>query len=110
MDGSLKIPIRLLDTYKLNKNKTPYINAIITSWILFLIHMIENEKNNLSDFNKSLIINTYENDKDNFVENLLDNKNIFNLNEYQKSSLVNNINHNIRLIKKITFSNFIKNF
>ena len=31
MDGSLKIPIRLLDTYKLNKNKTPYINAIITS-------------------------------------------------------------------------------
>ena len=37
-------------------------------------------------------------------------QNIFNLNEYQKSSLVNNINNNIRLIKKITFSNFIKNF
>ena len=110
MDGSLKIPIRLLDTYKLNKNKTPYINAIITSWILFLIHMIENEKNNLSDFNKELLINIYESDKENFVENLFNDKNIFNLNEYQKSSLVNNINHNIRLIKKITFSNFIKNF
>ncbi len=110
MDGSLKIPIRLLDTYKLNQNKTPYINAILTSWILFLINMIENEKNNLSDFNKAIIINTYENDKDNFVENLLNNKIIFNLNKYQKSSLIKNIDDNIRLIKKITFSNFIKNF
>tara|TARA_X000000950_G_scaffold88083_1_gene110952 strand:- start:294 stop:512 length:219 start_codon:yes stop_codon:yes gene_type:complete len=72
--------------------------------------MIENEKNNLSDFNKAIIINTYENDKDNFVENLLNNKIIFNLNKYQKSSLIKNIDDNIRLIKKITFSNFIKNF
>ena len=66
-------------------------------------------KNNLSDFNKELLINIYESDKENFVEKLND-KNIFNLNEYQKINLVNNINNNIRLIKKITFSNFIKNF
>ena len=71
MDGSLKIPIRLLDTYKKNKNKTPYIDAIITSWILFLQHMIVNNKSNLSDSNKEFIINTYENDKENFVQNLL---------------------------------------
>ena len=109
MDGSLKIPIRLLDTYKKNKNKTPYIDAIITSWILFLQHMIENNKSNLSDSNKEFIINTYQNDKENFVLNLLNQKNLFNLNEYQKINLEKNIINNINQIKKITFTNFLSN-
>ena len=109
MDGSLKIPIRLLDTYKKNKNKTPYIDAIITSWILFLQHMIVNNKSNLSDSNKEFIINTYENDKESFVQNLLDQKNIFNLNEHQKFNLEKNILNNMNQIKKVTFSNFLSN-
>ena len=109
MDGSLKIPIRLLDTYKKNKNKTPYIDAIITSWILFLQHMIVNNKSNLSDSNKEFIINTYENDKENFVLNLLNQKNLFNLNEYQKINLEKNIINNINQIKKVTFTNFLSN-
>ena len=109
MDGSLKIPIRFLETYKLNKNKTPYIDAIITSWILFLQHMIVNNKSNLSDSNKEFIINTYENDKENFVQNLLDQKNIFNLNEYHKFNLKKNILNNMNQIKKVTFTNFLSN-
>ena len=109
MDGSLKIPIRLLDTYKKNKNKTPYIDAIITSWILFLQHMIVNNKSNLSDSNKEFIINTYENDKENFVQNLLNQKNLFNLNDYQKINLEKNIINNINQIKKVTFANFLSN-
>ena len=107
MDGSLKIPIRFLETYKLNKNKTPYIDAIITSWILFLQHMIVNNKSNLSDSNKEFIINTYENDKGNFVLNLLNQKNIFNLNKYQKKNLEENILNNINQIKKVTFSKYL---
>ena len=107
MDGSLKIPIRILETYKLNKNKTPYIDAIITSWILFLQHMIVNNKSNLSDSNKEFIINTYEHDKGNFVLNLLNQKNIFNLNKYQKKNLEENILNNINQIKKVTFSKYL---
>ena len=107
MDGSLKIPIRFLETYKLNKNKTPYIDAIITSWILFLQHMIVNNKSNLSDSNKEFIINTYEHDKGNFVLNLLNQKNIFNLNKYQKKNLEENILNNINQIKKVTFSKYL---
>ena len=108
MDGSLKISIRLLDTYKKNKNKTPYIDAIITSWILFLQHMIVNNKSNLSDTNKDFIINTYENDKENFVINLLNQKNIFDLSEYNKINLKRNILNNINQIKKETLSEFLR--
>ena len=109
MDGSLKISIRLLDTYKKNKNKTPYIDAIITSWILFLQHMIVNNKSNLSDTNKDFIINTYENDKENFVINLLNQKNIFDLSEYNKINLKRNILNNINQIKKETLNDFLSN-
>ena len=109
MDGSLKIPIRLLDTYKKNKNKTPYIDAIITSWILFLQHMIVNNKSNLSDTNKDFIINTYENDKENFVINLLNQKNIFDLSEYNKINLKRNIFNNINQLKKETLNDFLSN-
>ena len=109
MDGSLKIPIRLLDTYKKNKNKTPYIDAIITSWILFLQHMIVNNKSKLSDSNKDFIINTYENDNENFVLNLLNQKNIFDLSDYQKINLKRNILNNINQIKKDTLSHFLSN-
>ena len=109
MDGSLKISIRLLDTYKKNKNKTPYIDAIITSWILFLQHMIVNNKSNLSDTNKDFIINTYENDKENFVTNLLNQKNIFDLSEYNKINLKRNIFNNINQLKKETLNDFLSN-
>ena len=63
----------------------------------------------LSDSNKEFIINTYENDKENFVLNLLNQKNLFNLNEYQKINLEKNIINNINQIKKITFTNFLSN-
>ena len=71
--------------------------------------MIVNNKSNLSDSNKEFIINTYENDKENFVLNLLNQKNLFNLNEYQKINLEKNIINNINQIKKITFTNFLSN-
>ena len=75
----------------------------------FLQHMIVNNKSNLSDSNKEFIINTYENDKENFVLNLLNQKNLFNLNEYQKINLEKNIINNINQIKKVTFTNFLSN-
>ena len=75
----------------------------------FLQHMIVNNKSNLSDSNKEFIINTYENDKENFVLNLLNQKNLFNLNEYQKINLEKNIINNIKQIKKVTFTNFLSN-
>ena len=71
--------------------------------------MIVNNKSNLSDSNKEFIINTYENDKENFVLNLLNQKNLFNLNEYQKINLEKNIINNINQIKKVTFTNFLSN-
>ena len=71
--------------------------------------MIINNRSKLSDSNKEFIINTYENDKENFVQNLLDQKNIFNLNEYQKFNLEKNILNNMNQIKKVTFSNFLSN-
>ena len=72
--------------------------------------MIVNNKSNLSDSNKEFIINTYENDKENFVLNLLNQKNLFNLNEYQKINLEKNIINNINQIKKVTFTNFLSKF
>jgi len=75
----------------------------------FLQHMIVNNKSNLSDSNKEFIINTYENDKENFVLNLLNQKNLFNLNEYQKINLEKNIINNMNQIKKVTFTNFLSN-
>ena len=71
--------------------------------------MIVNNKSNLSDSNKEFIINTYENDKENFVLNLLNQKNLFNLNEYQKINLEKNIINNMNQIKKVTFTNFLSN-
>ena len=98
-------PVQAVESVQSPPNPTPIANdnSVVTA----------NDESNLITI-KSPIIGTFYRkpspDKDNFVENLLDNKNIFNLNKYQKSSLVKNIDDNIRLIKKITFSNFIKNF
>ena len=75
----------------------------------FLQHMIVNNKSNLSDSNKEFIINTYENDKENFVLNLINQKNLFNLNDCQKINLEKNIINNINQIKKVTFTNFLSN-
>ena len=75
----------------------------------FLQHMIVNNKSNLSDSNKEFIINTYDNDKENFVLNLINQKNLFNLNDCQKINLEKNIINNINQIKKVTFTNFLSN-
>ena len=47
--------------------------------------------------------------KKNFVLNLLNQKNLFNLNEYQKVNLEKNIINNMNQIKKVTFTNFLSN-
>ena len=71
--------------------------------------MIVNNKSNLSDTNKDFIINTYENDKENFVTNLLNQKNIFDLSEYNKINLKRNIFNNINQLKKETLNDFLSN-
>ena len=47
MDGSLKIPIRILDTYNNNKGAAKYIQFIIASWLFFLFQIIEEDQNRL---------------------------------------------------------------
>ena len=68
MDGSLKIPIRILDTYNNNKGATKYIQFIIASWLFFLFQIIEEDQNRLDDSNKEYFYSVYKNNKEYFLK------------------------------------------
>ena len=109
MDGSLKIPIRIIDTFK-NKNQNieyTYTYIIIASWILFL------KKNNIKKYNYEVsdpmskdLLNIANNEK-NIVETIIDFKNIFDLSEEYKIILKKNVNNIIKRIENLNLKNFL---
>jgi mannitol-1-phosphate/altronate dehydrogenase len=108
MDGSLKIPIRILDTYNNNKGVTKYIQFIITSWLFFLFQIIEEDQNRLDDANKEYFYSVYKNNKDNFFEEIINNKNIFNLSISKKEEMLTAVKKNINLMKKNPLKSLLK--
>jgi len=107
--SSLKIPIRIIDTFK-NKNQNieyTYTYIIIASWILFL------KKNNIKKYNYEVsdpmskdLLNIANNEK-NIVETIIDFKNIFDLSEEYKIILKKNVNNIIKRIENLNLKNFL---
>ena len=108
MDGSLKIPIRILDTYNNNKRAAKYIQFIIASWLFFLFQMIEEDQNRLDDGNKEYFYSVYKNNKDNFFEEIINNKNIFNLSESKKEEMLTAVKKNLNLMKENPLKSLLK--
>ena len=108
MDGSLKIPIRILDTYNNNKGETKYIHFIISCWLFFLFQIIEEDQNRLDDANKEYFYKVYKNNKSNFFEEIVNNKNIFNLSISKKEEMLTDIKNNISLIEKKSLKKLLK--
>ena len=108
MDGSLKIPIRILDTYKNNKGVAKYIQFIIASWLFFLFQIIEEDQNRLDDANKEYFYSVYKNNKNNFFEEIINNKNIFNLSESKKEEMLTAVKKNLNLMKENPLKSLLK--
>ena len=108
MDGSLKIPIRILDTYNNNKGETKYIHFIISCWLFFLFQIIEEDQNRLDDANKEYFYKVYKNNKSNFFEEIVNNKNIFNLSINKKEEMLTDIKNNISLMEKKSLKSLLK--
>jgi len=109
MDGSLKIPIRIIDTYKNNNLniKYTYTFIIVACWILFL------KKNNINKYKYSVsdpmsedLLNIVNNEK-NVVEKIIDLKNIFDLSEEYKIILKSNVNNQINSIETLNLKIFL---
>ena len=108
MDGSLKIPIRILDTYNNNKGETKYIHFIISCWLFFLFQIIEENQYRLDDANKEYFYKVYKNNKSNFFEEIVNNKNIFNLSESKKEKMLTAVKKNINLMKENPLKSLLK--
>ena len=108
MDGSLKIPIRILDTYNNNKGAAKYIQFIVASWLFFLFQIIEEDQNRLDDSNKEYFYSVYKNNKDNFFEEIINNKNIFNLSVNKKEEMLAVVKKNLNLMKENPFKLLLK--
>ncbi len=108
MDGSLKIPIRILDTFKNIKGVAKYIQFIIASWLFFLFQIIEEDQNRLDDANKEYFYSVYKNNKDNFFEEIINNKNIFNLSESKKEEMLTAVKKNLNLMKENPLKSLLK--
>ena len=109
MDGSLKIPIRIIDTFK-NKNKNTeytYTSVIVACWVLFLKKTnIKRYKYDVSDPMSDELLNIVNNQK-NAVEKIIDLKNIFDLSEEYKIILKKNVNNIIKRIENLNLKNFL---
>ena len=108
MDGSLKIPIRILDTYNNSKGETKYIQFIIASWLFFLFQIIEDNQNRLDDANKEYFYSVYKNNKDNFFEEIINNKNIFNLSVSKREEMLTAVKKNLNLMKENSLKLLLK--
>ena len=109
VDGSLKLPIRIINTFKNKDENTEYVYTyiIIACWILFL------KKNNINKFNYDVsdpmsddLFNIVNNEK-NTTDKIINLKNIFDLSEKYKSILKNNVKTQINSIETLNFKNFL---
>ncbi len=100
MDGSLKLPIRIIETFNNNKEKTEYINLIITAWLIFIEDRLVINSSSLQDPNNELFMNFYKEKKDKYFMEILNLKKIFNIDENVKENLKRNVSYNITYIKK----------
>tara|TARA_B110000263_G_C15290364_1_gene502957 strand:- start:290 stop:1726 length:1437 start_codon:yes stop_codon:yes gene_type:complete len=112
MDGSLKIPIRIIDTYNKREKKTEYIFTfiIIACWILFFKKdNVTKYKYTISDPMSDIIINIV-NTENNIVQKLVENTNIFNVSVKDKIQLKDKIQSQINKIEKLGLNNFLIQF
>ena len=100
MDGSLKLPIRIIETLKINKENTNYINFIITAWLIFIEDRLVLDINALQDPNNELFMSFYNENKDNYFLKILDLNKIFNIEDNKKKNLKTIVSNNISFIKK----------
>jgi len=102
IDGSIKIPIRILDTFKNRKTSTKYTYTflILAAWIKFLHGKNEKGENLvINDPNKNLI-KKLSNNNNQFIEKILNQRNIFDVSEEDKNILFINIKKFINKIEK----------
>ena len=100
MDGSLKLPIRIIETLKINKENTDYINLIITAWLIFIEDRLVVDIAALQDPNNELFMRFYKENKDNYFSQIIDLNKIFNIEENKKKNLKTIVSKNISYIKK----------
>jgi len=100
MDGSLKLPIRIIETLKINKKNTDYINLIITAWLIFIEDRLVLDTTALQDPNNELFLDFYKENKDNYFLKILDLIKIFNIEENKKKNLKTIVSNNISYVKK----------
>ena len=109
MDGSLKIPIRIIDTFN-NKNQNVeyiYTFIIVACWILFLKkNNIKKYKYNVSDPISENLLNIVNYEK-NAVEKIIDLKNIFDLSDEYKIILKKNVKNQINNIESLNLKIFL---
>ena len=109
MDGSLKIPIRIIDTFKNNNqnNESLYTFIIVACWILFL------KQNNINKYKYDVLdpiskdLKNIVNNEKNAVEKIIDLKKIFDLSDEHKKILKNNVNLQINKIESLKLINFL---
>ena len=109
MDGSLKIPIRIIDTFKNRQKHTEYslTYIIIACWLLFL------KKDNIQKYNYNVLDPMAENlihivnGEYNFVEKIIELQSIFNISEEDKIELKNKIKYQINKIENLSLKNFL---
>ena len=109
MDGSLKIPIRIINTFKNNNQNTEciYTFTIVACWILFLKkNNINKYKYDVSDPISEDLLSIANNEK-NVIEKIIDLKNIFDLSEECKIILKNNVINHINSIENLSLKNFL---
>ena len=109
MDGSLKIPIRIIDTYNKRINNAKYISTslIISCWILiFKRKNMDTFKYVVSDpISEDLM--QLVNSKDNYIKAIIEMKNIFDISEQAKLNLLKNISFQINKIEELNLSGFL---
>ena len=109
MDGSLKIPIRIIDTFKNKNQNTEYIytSIIVACWVLFLKKTnIKRYKYDVSDPMSDELLNIVNNQK-NMVEKIIDLKNIFDLSDEYKINLKKNVNNYLTSIENLNLKKFL---
>ncbi len=108
IDGSYKIPIRIIETFKNNKKNTDHIDLIITAWLIFIEERLSISHLELNDPNNELFMQLYNEDKNTYIEKILELKNIFNITNEQKTKLLKNILNNVEYIKAHSLKELIR--
>ena len=108
IDGSYKIPIRIIETYKNNNKNTDHIDLIITAWLMFIEERLSISHLELNDPNNELFMEFYNEDKNKYIEKILQLKNIFNITDDQRKKLLKKILNNIKYIKQNSLKKLIE--